>query len=660
MKILLKLTFLQVRKKPYSLRMTTLQKVMSICCITSCLFLTQPTSIEGREESNKFIKENLQLLTQKDHYKRYLKHPIFKSKAFNKASDKKKKEIRRKIFLQSKYDPWQRRQLVIFIKSIVGMTLVVFFMIFFPLMRYLATHDPDAFWNVVEKSGWVKKRSYLKEMRLFIFFGESLGGFARFFLNSSYFFNIEKEKYFFHIDDTEPDLNGDLAAFARDLQKKQSIVAIQNCMSIAESLMFYIIFKFVLGVPETWSKSIVLLAWPLISVPFFLVYFLYYYYTSKIKNPFLFFWNKKNLLFVDSMESLELRYIDKQHELSEMLQNDIIEPMLFDARRFPEKRAYLKEFIEEVLYLPNSNKTKKMITKLPKKPDLSAFQDYPEKIRKEVRLLYHRSREGRKGEAMLLIGPTGVGKTHFTKAISDLINAEIATLSLAGNTRKDIMGEAGTGKDPGELGFLAEALSNATKRAIENGKDSIILFLEEGGQALQSKNKEQIEQLLLELLEPSTTSFKSPALGDYDIPLPTIIIMTSNHAIEEGALDNRTTKIIMKKVEWDVKKRILKRKRNMAKYCRKVKFDPNNLTEEHEKAIDQILDEMEKEDPKAEKYPGLRQPILRIQKYLEDIQYEEEFEEMKKKFTKKKTTPNKSSRSSSEEESDLPLFFFFY
>ncbi|MEM7361557.1 MAG: AAA family ATPase [Bacteroidota bacterium] len=627
MKILSNLTFLQSRKKRDSLVHAKSIFLKITFVIAACFLLTQPTNLRADEVGEKWVKENLNFLTEKDTYKRYLKNPIFETKEFKQSPEKKQKEVRKQLFLDTKYSVFKRKQRVIFMRSVVGLGLIVLFSIFIPLMRYLAQKDPKTFWKIIEKTGLLTRENYMEKLETIGIIGSGLGALAKFSLNSSFFVDQERRFYFSDMEIIQrPPLE----------ERERKITAgIQNSTSVLESFLFYVIFKFLLGVPETFTQSIVLIAWPAISVPFFLPYFLYFYFIPRVKKPFLLLWYGKNELFVDPMEELELLYIEKQDELSEELQDKVIEPMLFEARRFSENQVHLKAFLEEVLYLPTRKQTTSIVKSLPKKPDLSKFQDYDRYVQDEVRLLYHRSRERRKMEPILLEGPAGTGKSHLVHAFADLVNAEIAMIFLTGNTRKDIMGEAGNGRDPGNIGLLAEALSNASKRAIENGKDSLILFFEEGGQALQSEYKEEIEQLLLEILESSTASFKSPALGDYDIPLPVIIIITSNHKIE-GALANRLTPIKIEKVAWKVKKKLLQRKENMDKYCKKVGFDPKNLTQQHKKDIAKILEEMEKEDPDSEKDPGLRQAILRIEQYLEYKQYEEELEEMKRIFEKAK------------------------
>lgn len=644
-------------------------------------FLANEKVVKAAESEKRWFLQNTIFLTEKNRYKKHLDHPLLKEKAYKEASPKEKAELLKKAYLATKYDDFAKEQFVILFETVLGIGLVIGFAIFFPVMRYLAFNKPATFWKITNFLTWplrtifgindLKKDNDIIMPKLKLI-GEYFEGLSNFSLNSAYLFgdvvdtkaaydaqntksiikahNTRRQNFqyqFYESTQNNPLYNlfggaeipepnekpskqevDDADTLLNNLNNKKVIWAKQRGMqsftSLLESLTFYIIFRFMLKTPVLPTRGVSLFLWPMIGVPYFLILFFYSSYTTRIKYPFRAWWYRENKFFVDPLEDLELLYVAHQPKLSVELQNTI-ENMFFEARKFPDKAPYLKEFIEKVIWLPTPDEVTGTITDLPEKPDLSKFENYPPEVQEKVERIYHRYRNGIKMDAILLFGPAGTGKSELVSRLANITNAAVAIVPLTGKTQKELRGEAGQGKNPGKLGLIAEAIANAAAQQ----KSAIFLFFEEGGQALSKDNKhrQEIEQLLLEILDPNTSTIKNPALNGYPIPLPVIIVMTSNDPIE-GSIANRLKIIDMPGFSWEAKKRIIFE--DIGKYCEEMKLDPETLEDKDFKAIEHILYEMEQEDPQLEKYPGLRQPILRVKEYLEEKKNKKYFEKARK------------------------------
>ena len=319
--------------------------------------------------------------------------------------------------------------------------------------------------------------------------------------------------------------------------------------------------------------------------------------------------------FIDEMEASELLYIQNQHRLPQALQT-IIEKALFEARKYPQKRPLLHEFVKNAVALPTKKELHARVNFDTQDIDLSGLQEYDSEVQEELIELILRYREGVKLYYNYFVGPSGVGKTNALKLLEEKLGVKIAIVSFAGASAKDLLGTPYSGDKQGDIGRIAEAIRNASPY----GERPLILFIDELDKALEGPYAKEIETLCLKLFERSNDSLDSPYLKGYKIPLPHVIVFAGNNPIK-GALNNRLKTTVFEEYSWEKKERIIRMK--LPQICQNLHIDPSSLTQEDYDAIHAIIGQIKKKaeaNPKDPKYAGVREIERQVLKYLEKNQ----------------------------------------
>jgi hypothetical protein len=249
--------------------------------------------------------------------------------------------------------------------------------------------------------------------------------------------------------------------------------------------------------------------------------------------------------------------------------------------------------------------------------------------------------EPKRVKTVLLLGPSGVGKTTSIEKIATILGIPLVLKKLAGVSHAELVGNSSFGSDKAmDLGMIFTAFLEAKK---ESGHGTVILLLDELDKALKGGEEwktAHLREFLIQVLNPEVVEWQSDAL-QVKFPITNlIIVITANTdpflGMQEGekkAFQDRVRYFHFPPYKPDAQLAIvmacfnqLKNKLSLQEKLNQIGDTENVVKDLDEKFVHEIV-----ECNIVQKRPGVRIALLVLQSYIAYVKHREYFRDWRAK-----------------------------